>query len=355
MNISKCILALVVMAGMGCATTSYAQGAAAGALSPTGSADFGEDRSTLGMNPEQARRISNYIYSAEAMNRIGLKKVATKEELMVRAKELITVLKLACEPTDVELAGDSSEKEAGKLYQSSLYEISCTDGNGYFLNSHDRVRKEGGKPDHPTAATSVALSCMSADKIHNDDIQNGVKSELYCHLQNNAGGDMLTLSQRLLAAAGVNCNVSQYKWFGVKQESKTEFTEVACDNGTGYLLQTALPGGDAKPSAMNCTDALARNGLECRLTKIAKPVTLATFKEYLANTKVECSVTDYDHIKVLGRENTKQRYVVEFKCAQQPNGLVAFIPLDGNTNSFETVDCKTVKTRGLTCKLTTAP
>ncbi len=352
MNNFKRILLVLMIVAMEYATAVHGQGATVGALSQTGTADFNESQSPLGMNPEQARRLSNYIYSAEAMNRTNLKKAANKEEVMARAKELIAVLKLSCEPTDVELAGESNDAVNGKPYQNSLYEISCADGTGYFLNSRDHVKKEGAKPDHPSVATSFALSCLSADKIHDEDLQKGIKSELYCHLQNNDSGDMRIVSQRLLTAAGVDCNVSQFKWFGVKQQSKTELTEVACDNGAGYLLQTALPGGNAKPSAMNCKDAV-QNGLECRLTKTAKPITLDTFKEYLAGTHISCSINDYDQIKVLGRENAKQRYVVEFKCAQQPNGLVAFIPLDGNSNPFETVDCKAIKSRGITCKLNT--
>jgi len=55
---------------------------------------------------------------------------------------------------------------------------------------------------------------------------------------------------------------------------------------------------------------------------------------------------------VVGQENVLKRYVVEFQCPQQPKGLVAFIPLNGNTAKFETLDCKAAAKKGVTCQLT---
>lgn len=181
--------------------------------------DFNESKSLLGMNPEQAHRIANYIYSAEAINRSSLKKAATKQEVLARVNELLALLKVPCDITDAEFAGESTESINGNLYKNSLYEVSCANGAGYFLNSRDRIKKEGAKPGYLTAETSFAISCLLADKIHDEDNQNGIKSEFYCHLPDNGGDDVRMVSERLLAAAGVNCKVSQFKWFGLKSES----------------------------------------------------------------------------------------------------------------------------------------
>jgi hypothetical protein len=340
------------LVGLFAAGPAYSQGASAGALPQNAGADFGEDRSTLGLNPEQAKRIANYIDRSVAMNRSAIKNKPSKEELTLRANELISVLHLACVLKNVDLAGELTQTIDGKLFRNSLYEISCEDGIGYFLNSQDRIKKEGAKPDRPKADTSYAISCMSADKLHDDDIKQGkTASEFYCHLSDNGGGDMRAVGQALLTKAGVTCNVTQFKWFGARQDSKTEISEAECDNGQGYLLETALPGNKYQIKATSCADAI-RNGLECKMTKVAKPVTLATFKEYLEKSSISCKIKDYDQIALLGKENTKQRYVVEFKCTEQPKGLVAFIPLDGNQNPFETVDCERIKQFGIACKLT---
>jgi len=357
MNISTRIVALtwaVAMMGICAAPAAYAQGAAAGALPQNAGADFGEDRSTLGLNPEQAKRIASYIERSVAMNRGAIKNKPAKDELIARANELISVLNLSCVLKDVDLAGEGTDTIDGKFYRNTLYEVSCNDGMGYFLNTHDHIKKEGAKPDRPRAATSYALSCISADRLHDDEIKQGnATSEFYCHLPDNGGGDMRVVGQKLLQAAGVSCNVAQFKWFGAKPDSKIEIAEAACDNGKGYLVETAMPGTNAKIAVTSCTDAI-REGLECRMTKVARPVTLATFKEYLEKTSVNCKLKDYDQITVLGKENTKQRYVVEFRCPEQPRGLVAFIPLDGNQNPFETVDCDRIKQFGIACKLTSS-
>lgn len=346
------IAASVILLQVLYSTAAHAQGATAGALPQNAGADFHEDQSALGLNPDQAHRLAAYIDRSLAMNRNDIKDKPGKEELMSRAKELIAVLKLSCTPKDVDLAGVNTDHENGKLYQNTLYEVSCTDGLGYFLKSRDRLKSAGAKPGHPDAANAFAISCLAADRLHEDDTKNGINSELYCHLPDNGGGDMKVVGQNLLTRLGVNCNVTEYKWFGSKPDAKMEIAEAACDNSTGYLVETAAPGGNIKPSAMDC-NAAVRNGLECRMTPVVKPVTLATFREYLEKTSIKCKINDYNQIKLLGRESLKQRYVVEFKCAEQPDGLVAFIPLDGNTNPFQTEDCRGIKKYGIACKLTT--
>jgi len=46
-----------------------------------------------------------------------------------------------------------------------------------------------------------------------------------------------------------------------------------------------------------------------------------------------------------------KRHVVEFKCPEHPDGLVAFIPLGTNANKFQTMDCKAAKKAGIKCTL----
>ena len=54
----------------------------------------------------------------------------------------------------------------------------------------------------------------------------------------------------------------------------------------------------------------------------------------------------------IGQQTASKRYVVEFQCPEQPKGLVAFIPLNGNTAPFETLDCAAAAKKGAACKLT---
>jgi len=356
MKASGHFFALSILGVLGFMSASFAQapsgvgGISADDPSRAGSGGFGGGLKEMGS--EQLRQLNGYLDDAKAINRKDLKNMPQKEVVEQRVKNILDALNLPCGLKNAEMIGSSYEKTKGNKYQTNLYEIACTNNIGYFLTSRDRVRKDTGALEAPTAKNSNALTCFSAEAIHTADLANNIKSELYCQLPENGGGDIKVLAVKLLDSLNVNCSAVKFQWFGMKESTKSEVTEVACDNGTGYLLETALPGGNISPSAMNCVEA-SKKGLDCKLTKVAKLPTLQTFKDYLATTDTKCKVDNFEQIKVLGKESTKQRYIVEFKCSQQPNGLVAFIPLEGNTNKFETVDCAGIKKYGIACKLTT--
>jgi len=81
---------------------------------------------------------------------------------------------------------------------------------------------------------------------------------------------------------------------------------------------------------VSCADA-AKQGIKCRLTDagpVEIPVTLETFKSALAQHGVSCSIAQ---IRMIGQETHLKRYVVEYRCADQPAGMIAYLPLEGNT------------------------
>jgi len=299
---------------------------------------------------EQMKRLADYLDTVKALNRKDLKDVPTKDVVIQRAKEIIDILKLSCALKDAEIVGSTADKSSGKTFVTNLYEVSCSDNMGYFLTARVRYKKDTGKFDAASADNSTAQTCFSAEGVRAADVAKGEKSELYCQMADNGSGDIKIMAARVLADIGSKCNVTQFRWFGRNDAAKTEYTESACDDGNGYLLQTALPGTTAAPRALNCVDA-AHKGLYCELTKVAKPPTLETFKDYLATTDIKCKIENYDQIKVLGQQSISQRYVVEFKCPQQPNGLIGLIPLAGNDIKFESFDCAAAAKRGLACKL----
>ncbi len=351
MKFSKLVIEVIVC--VSCTQINMAQAQSPGnSGTSVDPANWGNS-ATNGAAPiqEQMKQLADYLDKAKAFDRKTVKDAPAQEIIMARVNEIIDALKLQCSLKSAVLVGSSADTVGGKIYQRNLYEAACNNDMGYFLSSRDRYRKDTGKLDAPTAATSTALTCFSAEAIKNADEAKGIKSEFYCQLPDNGGGDIKAMAGKILASVGITCNVTKFQWFGIKEAAKTELTESACDNGSGFLLETALPEGSTSSSAMNCVDA-SRKGLDCKLTQVAKLPTLQTFKDYLAKTNIQCNTDSYNQIKVLGKESTKQRYVVEFKCAQQPNGLVAFIPLEGNTNKFESIDCPAAAKRGVKCALT---
>jgi hypothetical protein len=92
-------------------------------------------------------------------------------------------------------------------------------------------------------------------------------------------------------------------------------------------------------------------GIPCKLSDNGVlPATDRDFKNALIQHNVRCDAAE---VRSIGREAIQKRHVVEFFCPQQqPAGLVAFIPLNGNSAKFETVDCVEAAKRGVVCKLT---
>jgi len=150
------------------------------------------------------------------------------------------------------------------------------------------------------------------------------------------------------ANSGATCDVTNVQLFGRSASSQSEYSEVVCKDGKGFLLGTALPGAQSKTTAVSCADA-AKQGIKCRLTDagpVETPVTLDTFKSALAQHGVSCNIAQ---IRMIGQETHLKRYVVEYRCADQPTGMIAYLPLDGNTNPYETSNCNSAASLDVVC------
>jgi hypothetical protein len=244
-------------------------------------------------------------------------------------------LTLSCEIADAERVGGGRAKADGKALDVAVYEVACTNRTGYFLFAQG-------------AQKPLAISCFAAEATHAADVAQGVKSQFYCQLPANK--DVKATAAALMTAAGTSCAVSNARWFGMNASNQTEYSEVACADGKGYLLKTPLTGASAQTSVMSCQDA-AKQGLKCHLTDggaVSAPVTMQTFRDALEQNGVACEPAQ---MRVIGRESVDRRYVVEMQCPQQPRGLVAFVPAEGNPKPFEAIDCAAAAEREITCTL----
>jgi len=137
------------------------------------------------------------------------------------------------------------------------------------------------------------------------------------------------------------------QWLGRSDAAHSEYSEVVCEGGKGYVLSTALPGSQAKAAVTSCGDA-ARLGVRCRLTDSGPAqteVSLDTLKEALGQ-HLSCKI---EPIRLVGQEEHLKRYVVEYHCADKPAAGIAFVPLLGNTNPYESIDCAAGALRGIAC------
>jgi hypothetical protein len=280
------------------------------------------------MNPADVAKI----------NALGDRKsVQAKARAKVETAKLVHSMNLPCELTDAEQVGGGAVKQDGKNIDLILYEISCSDGMGYFLESRGTQRP-------------IAVSCFAADATHSADIARNAKSDFYCQLPANK--NINAMAALLMTEAGTTCAVKNFRWFGLSDSGQAEYSEVACDDNKGYFLKTSRNGPAGQTTVMSCQEA-AKNGLKCRLTadgSVSAPVPKQVFLDALKQNGINCEPSQ---MRVIGRESVDKRYVVEFQCSQSPNGLVAFVPLEGNTHQFETLDCAAAGELGIACQLAT--
>lgn len=261
--------------------------------------------------------------------------VKAKARARGESAKLTGAMNLPCEISDAEQAGRGEARVDDKRVDVNVYEVACSSGMGYFLESYGSER-------------SIAMSCFAADATHAADVAEGRKSEFYCQLPANK--DVNAMAATLLTSASTECSVAAVRWFGLTMAGDVEYSEVACANGKGYLLKIPRAGAVPQVTAMTCQEAAA-HGLKCHLTDggpVATPVTTQTFRDALKQNGVGCEPLQ---LRVIGRESVDRRYVVELHCPQPPSDSVAFIPLEGNTRPFELLDCAAAVGRGVVCQL----
>ena len=257
-----------------------------------------------------------------------------KEFAQKQSEKLIHELSLPCELVDAERAGGGRISLDGHMLDVKVYEAACRSGTGYLLVSQ------------PPRA-SLAISCFAAEAAHVADVARGVTPDGFsCVLSNHS--DVKTMAASVVNKAGTECDVKDYRWVGVSYVNGTEYSEVACADSHGYVVEVPKTSAAAPISVVACQDAV-KQGVKCSLSAVTMPVTLQTLREAIASQAVNCEPAE---IRYIGRETQGRRYVVELRCPQQPNGLVAFIPLEGNPKPFETVDCSAAAARALQCTLT---
>jgi hypothetical protein len=263
----------------------------------------------------------------------------SRAKAKVQSVALLQSLQITCEASDAKLivAGTIRPKSTGKEVEARVYEVSCANAMGYLLETQG-------------SETPVAISCLSAEETRAADAAKGRDPTFFCKLPENT--DVYArVSSMILEGATAQCTVSKLQSYGHSESTHSDYSEVACADGTGFLLRITQPGYPAQTVVMSCKDA-AKQNIKCKLTDpgpVEAAVTAATLKEGLAHNGVTCSV---DQIRMIGQEEHLKRYVVEYLCSGQAAAMVAFLPLPGNENRFESQTCAAaLSERGIACSL----
>lgn len=294
--------------------------------------------SAIGPDPKPTSPANGFTSPLTGQDMEKMHDVTEQDRAKAREEsaKLIGAMQLSCELTVAERVGRGKIQVDGKSLGVNVYEVACGNGMGYLLEP------QGSK-------LPIAISCFAAEATHAASLARGDPSDFYCQLPPNK--DVRATAAALMARSGATCAVSNIRWFGYSASSRTEYSEVACADGTGYLLKIPQTGVSAQISSMSCPEA-AVQGLKCRLTDTgpaSTPISTQLFRDALKNNGVNCEPAQ---LRIIGRETIDKRYVVELKCPEQSTGMVAFIPLDGNSKPFETMTCAAAAEQEIVCKLT---
>lgn len=317
----------MVRIGVALAAVVFAAGSAFAQMGPSGG--YGQQPAL----PSQQPKIPDQMPTRKT------KAAPSKADILRDVATLVKSIQLPCEVSDASLLNEGTAAINGKNVHVRTFETACGNGMGYFLVEQPPEK-------------SIGFSCFSAAHTREVDQAQGREPGPTCSLPANA--DLKAMAGSILGKLGKPCQVNNVRTIGQEVGKNTELTEAACSGGTGYIISSALPGSTNPPSAETCVDAYKR-GLSCKMSSAGAPVlTAQTFKDALAQHNISCAA---DNLRLVGKETVKQRHVVEFKCPQQqPNGLVAFIPLEANVAPFETMDCAQAASRyHIICTLTAAP
>ena len=128
---------------------------------------------------------------------------------------------------------------------------------------------------------------------------------------------------------------------GADKNSGSTYYEVACQGGSGFVLQASAQG--AFQQAIECAKAQGIGG-GCELTVIDETAEAGTYSQLAKTAGFECDVAKY---RFLGTTKDKAE-LVELACKNRADGGLAMFPASGKGQVF---DCVQGGSLGVSCQL----
>ena len=242
-----------------------------------------------------------------------------RKQGMAIAPAIITSTGMDCRLADARHMGSRTvprtrEKNEDKV---NYYEIACKGAEGFVVAVHSNAPTE-------------LYTCIEALTVKG----------AACQLPANADPKGQIAPE--LAAAGVDCVLKDARGVGHTDDGRETVFEVACQDGSGYILHTSFPISASKPVRIEPCLAMTLSGAgpACTLTDAAS--VNASFNDLVSRSGKNCQVKDR---RFVGIAQEDDRFVYEVAC-QDGKGYLLFQSDKGAL--VKTVDCITVET----CKLT---
>jgi hypothetical protein len=197
---------------------------------------------------------------------------AQRKQGMAEAPAVAQAAGLPCQVSDARFVGKVPEDKKKGTPAQSFYEVACAPGTmGYVVQAS-------------VGAPATAFSCVEA----NTSPDPAKPPSLPCLLPGNA--DPKAALAPLLTKAGAQCAPTGAR--GIGQTKTQTFMEVACQEGSGYIIIASAPFDGAKGlQAQNCLNFDESNGnIKCTLTE--KAARLSVVDKLVTAAKNNCAVKD---------------------------------------------------------------
>jgi hypothetical protein len=208
----------------------------------------------------------------------------------------------------------------GPTPDKQVYEVSCQNGQGLVL----LVPIAGGAPG--------ADNCLA---------YGGAAGAIKCTLT-TADQEIAPLDA--VAASSGKCAAVKAKRYVLTTTDGSDYFEVACGDGKGYMIQVDHTGKLADTIA--CAEAFQIGG-GCTLTDARQALTQqnAVYTDLSKKAGFDCAVSKY----ALFPSTDPAKDIVEMACSNRPDGGVGIFPAHGPAHVF---DCLRSQDEGYKCSYT---
>ncbi len=330
---------------------------------------------------------------------------------MADAPAIVATAKIACDPTEAKILGGTEYTKADNTkVKGQIYEIACKAGPGFMLTVvspteiyqpftctlADKIHKtktdsvtcslEGNKPHYkwlnpvvqpylPGCVVSDARvigSTSTGALIDRYEVGCGTqmggiidyaqlgqtaptefKSCLVVEGSNSAcqfttKDQILAVMKPVAAKSDPKCDVNNVRFVGITKESDGFYYEFGCSNQPGFIVLTKLDNTFVR--SVPCASAAGLGGCQYTDKGAAAADAKTTYTAALKKGGLTCTVQDYN---VIGTQESTKRDYIEFKCAENPWGVIGFVPQADSTSSLSVDDCFIDQTRRKQCTFVT--
>jgi hypothetical protein len=219
----------------------------------------------------------------------------------------------------------SKLRALGQSPTNAVFELACQDGSGWILATSAPPRLDKPVSMDPCVAypPDGNISCKLTD-----------------------AASQLAVVDRLIAKSGKACTVKGRRYVGATTSGST-FYEAACQEGKGYMIETAADG--AFKQAIDCAAADAIAG-GCTLTdaRQAKTEQAGLYTRFAAKAGFQCQVSGYAPLP-----GPADKDVVEMACSNRPDGAIGIFGAS-ESDPATIIDCAHSELKSYRCSLTKA-